>query len=147
MRHNMDQQDASNISVLLVDNHAAFLSIAATFVQWHEELVVAGTCSGCHEALRQAALLRPQMILIDLDMPDESGLDAIARLRAALPATGIIAWSLWAASAYEQAAVAVGADAVVSKTEIVSSLLPAIRRVAQKHEFLPRPSSKGRRHA
>ena len=68
------------------------------------------------------------MILIGLDMP---GLETIRRLRNILPDVGIIALSLLKDNAYRQAALAAGVDDLVRKAELITDLLPAIRRVVQ----------------
>jgi DNA-binding NarL/FixJ family response regulator len=57
--------------------------------------------------------------------------ETISRLRKMLPGVGIIALPLLDSNAYRQAALAAGADDVVSKAELVNDLLPAIRRVTQ----------------
>jgi DNA-binding NarL/FixJ family response regulator len=68
------------------------------------------------------------VILIGLDRP---GLETISRLRTVLPGVGIIALTLLNNSASRKAAMAAGADDVVLKAELITDLLPAIRRVAQ----------------
>ena len=58
-------------------------------------------------------------------------METISRLRNMLPGVGIIALTLLNGNAYQQAALAAGADDLVGKAEVVTDLLPAIRRVAQ----------------
>jgi DNA-binding NarL/FixJ family response regulator len=132
------------ISLLLVDDSASFLSIVTRFLQEHNhgEVVVVGTAHGGREALAQARDLRPQVILIDLSMPDLPGLEAIPRLRAMLPEVGIIALTLWHANGYREAALAAGADDLVSKFAVNSDLLPAIRRVARSKGSQEKPVAK-----
>lgn len=123
----------SPISVLLVDDNAAFLNILTRFLQEHcqNEVVVGGTAGGGEEALDKAQALRPQVILLDLAMPDLPGLEAIPRLRRLLPDVGIIALTLHDTNGYLEAALAAGADAFVSKFTLDTDLLPAIRQVMQ----------------
>ncbi len=126
------------VSVLLVDDSLLFLDIATRFLQeeYRDEVVVVGAAGGGEEALAQAQLLQPQVILIDLNMPGMSGLEAIPRLREALPDAGIIALTLLDAEAYRQAALAAGADGFVSKPNMGADLLPAIRRVVRADRFI-----------
>jgi len=116
------------IRVLLVDDNKAFLRAATDFLQRHHELIVVGAICGGEEALAQAHDLRPQVILIGLDM---TGLETIPCLRNMLPGVGIIALTLLEGNAYRQAALAAGADDLVRKAELITDLLPAIRRVTQ----------------
>lgn len=117
------------VSLLLVDDSPTFLAILRRFLeeQYLNEVVILGTASGSEEALAQAQRLRPEIVLIDLAMPGVSGLDAIPRLRTALPETGIIALTLLEANGYRPAALGTGANAFVSKSSVSTELLPAIR--------------------
>ena len=120
------------ISVLIADDNPTFLRIVTRFLeeQSRKTVSVVATARGGEEALAQAEALRPQVVLIDLNMPGLSGLEAIPRLRRALPDAGIIAVTLLDTDGYRQAALAAGADDFVSKMTLNAELLPAIRRVA-----------------
>jgi len=97
-------------------------------LQRQYELTVVGVIGGGEEVLAQAQDLGPQVILIDLDTP---GLETISRLRNVLPGVGIVALTLLEGNAYRQTAMAAGADDLVHKAELVTDLVPAIRRVTQ----------------
>jgi len=112
---------------LLVDDNEAFLHAAAEFLHRQRELIVVGAICG-KEVLVQAQDLQPQVILIGLD---RSSLETISRLRKVLPDGGIIALTLLEGNAYRQAALVAGADDLVRKAELITDLLPAIRRVTQ----------------
>lgn len=120
------------ISVLLVDDNSTFLRILQEFLQQHHqsEVTVVGTANGSEEGLAQARALQPQTVLLDLAMPNLTGLKAIPRLRRILPDVGIIALTLLDPTRYRQAALDAGADEFVSKTDLTTALVPAITRVA-----------------
>jgi DNA-binding NarL/FixJ family response regulator len=119
------------ISVLLVDDSSTFLSIATQFLQAHDDLIVVGAVEEGEKALIQAQSLHPDVVLVDLTMPDLPGLEVIPRLRRMLPETGIIALTLHNTDAYRQAALTAGADDFIPKGCMSAELLPAIRRVAR----------------
>jgi two-component system NarL family response regulator len=129
-----DLEDSFKIRVLLVDDNEPFRRAATDFLQRQHELIVVGVTCGGEEALTQAQDLGPQVILIGLDMPGMTGLEMITRLRNVLPGAGIIALSLLEGNAYRQAALAAGADDLVRKAELITKLLPAIRRVTQANQ-------------
>lgn len=133
MADQISQTDSPSISVVLVDDHEAFLNIAASFLRRYHEVSVVGAFTRSQEALRRAPALRPHVVLFDLNMPGQSGLEAIPILRQALPDAGIIALSLLDGSVYEKAALAAGADAFVAKSDMISDLLPAIHRAMEEH--------------
>ena len=122
------------ISVLLVDDNPVFLSTAARFLQYHDEIVLVGTAAGGKDGFEQFQKLKPDIVLVDLCMTDLPGLELIPQLRAALPRIGIIALTTMDEDAYRQAALAAGADDFVTKDNITTDLLPAIRRVAETHQ-------------
>jgi len=120
------------ISVLLVDDNPKFLHFATRFLEAHNDVVVVGTATGCDEAIIQAKDLRPQVMLLDLAVPDlSSSLEAIPRLRGMLPEMGIIAVTMFDTDGYRQAALKAGADDFIPKRTIDTDLLPAIWRVGQ----------------
>ncbi len=123
-----DLKDGLKIRVLVVDDNEAFLRVATDFLRRHDDLIVVGAICGGEEALAQVRDLQPQVILIGLDTP---GLEILPRLRNILPGVGIIALTLLEGNAYRQAALAAGADDLVRKAQLITELLPAIRRVTQ----------------
>ena len=74
------QADRMPLRCLLVDDNEAFLQAASLLLE-REGLTVAGVASSIAEALRQARALRPDLILVDIGLGDESGFD-LARLLA-----------------------------------------------------------------
>jgi CheY-like chemotaxis protein len=123
------------ISVLLVDDNLTFLHFATRFLKAHNEVLVLGTATRSEEAIARAQELRPQVVLLDLAMPDLScSLEVIPRLRSILPETRIIAVTLFATDGYRQAAFKAGVDDFIPKHKMDTDLLPAIQRVAQARQ-------------
>jgi len=125
-------QESPGTQVLLVDDNQAFLRAATELLQRHPELVVVGIVSEGEEALAQAQSLRPQVVLVGLDTPILMGLDTISRLRMKLPKVAIVALTMLSGDACRRAAFFAGADEVVTKANLSTDLLPAIRRVVQE---------------
>jgi DNA-binding NarL/FixJ family response regulator len=124
------------ISVLLVDDNATFLQAATRFLQQYKDITVVGTACGGQEAVPIARTLQPDVALVDLSMPDLPGLELIPRLRLALPKIRIIALTLLDSAAYQRAALAVGADGLVSKRRMSTKLLPAIRQAVPSNAVM-----------
>jgi two-component system chemotaxis response regulator CheB len=80
---------------MLVDDSEAFLRVAIEFLEQHEGLAVVGTARSGREALDQAPQLKPDVILLDLKMPDLTGFEVLPQLRAMLPTAGIIILTLY----------------------------------------------------
>ncbi len=132
MSNRTDQKESLKTTrVLLVNDNKAFLHAATDFLQRQHELVVVGVIQGYEGVLAQAQDLQPQVILIGLDAPGLTGLETISCLRNALPGVGIVALTLLNGNTYRQAAMAAGADDLVTKAELTTDLLAAIRRATQ----------------
>lgn len=75
------------------------------------------------EAITQVSTVPPDLIVLDLAMPNMNGLQAAPRLRQMLPSAPIILFSLYAGSGLEKEARVAGVTSIVSKGEAVSNLL------------------------
>jgi two-component system, NarL family, response regulator len=126
------ETEVSLRSLLLVDDNPTFLRVLARFLedQGEDDLHVLGSVVGGRDALAQAERLKPDVILLDLEMPDVSGLDLLPQLRKTLPDAILVALTLMGADSFGQAALAAGADAFVSKASLEHDLVPVIRRLA-----------------
>lgn len=78
------------------------------------------------EAIRQAQALRPDVVLMDLEMPGMDGYEATRQIKAALPATRVIILSIHSGEDAQQRAQAAGADGFVTKGERYEILLQAM---------------------
>jgi DNA-binding NarL/FixJ family response regulator len=119
---------------LLVDDSEPFLRAAQIFLSQSAEVRVVGLAHDGCEALALAANLRPDIILLDLNMTGMSGLSALAPLREAFPQLGLIALTQYELDAYREAALAAGADAFVAKRLMWRDVLPAIRTVYKQRQ-------------
>ncbi len=118
--------------LMLVDDSATFLNLLTRFLQQEgsDDVEVVGTATRGTEAIVKASVLHPEMVVLDLNMPDLSGIEALPFIRQVLPDSAIIALSLLDAPTYRQSTLDAGADEFVSKTSLEKDLLPAIRRLA-----------------
>ena len=78
------------ISVLIVDDHAVVRQGLRTFLDLQEEMEVVGEAATGVEAVEQTRRLVPDVVLMDLMMPEMSGIEAIRRIRAVSPNTKVI---------------------------------------------------------
>jgi DNA-binding NarL/FixJ family response regulator len=121
------------MSLMLVDDNPTLLRILRRFLEEANEpnLTVVATAGNGREALDTAQTVRPNMMVVDLVMPDLDGPELIQSLRRMLPETGIIALSMLGEEVYRQAALGAGADDCIARADLEHELLPALLRVAQ----------------
>ena len=113
-------------SILIVDDHASFRT-TARFLLEAEGFDVVGEAENGAEALRCAAELRPDALLLDVQLPDFDGFEVAARLRAQDAAPAVILVSSRDASDYGPAVAESGAVGFIAKGDLsgaaVTSLL------------------------
>lgn len=115
-----------SLRVLLVDDHPDFLDIASMFLGTDPGIEVIGQARSGTEAIRQVQRLQPQLVLMDVAMPDMNGLAATAHLKALPDPPRIIIVTSYDEEIYRIHARAVRADGFVCKQDIRTRLLPLI---------------------
>lgn len=110
---------------MLVDDNAGFVRAAAKFVNSLAGVEVAASAASAAEGLARSAALRPDLVLIDVDMPGMNGLEAVRLIKHGADAPKVVVLTLHNTEAYRSRARAAGADAFIAKDELVMEL-PAI---------------------
>ncbi|MGD2060410.1 MAG: response regulator transcription factor [Acidimicrobiia bacterium] len=109
------------IQVLIVDDQEAFRSAARLVVDLADGFAVAGEAETGEEGVRMATELRPDLILMDMNLPGIDGLDATRQIMTALPETRVIALCTY--EEFGERALAAGAIAFISKSDFEPALL------------------------
>jgi two-component system, NarL family, response regulator LiaR len=120
---------SSRISVLIVDDHYVVRQGLRTFLELHDDILVAGEAQDGAEAVALAAQLRPDVVLMDLVMPKLDGVGAIRQLRAAGNATRVIALTSFTEDDKVFPAIQAGAASYLLKDVSPEDLVEAIRAV------------------
>jgi len=115
--------------VLLVDDSPEFLESASHFLTTDPQLEIVGRAYSGRGALEQVPVLKPDLVLMDLSMPEMNGLDATREIKSAPGGPRVIILTLHDNPEYRAAAEAVQADGFVAKTELGLQLLPLIQEL------------------
>jgi DNA-binding NarL/FixJ family response regulator len=118
------------ISVLVCDDVADLRAILREVIDDEAGMGVVGQAENGRDCVRLAAELQPDVVLLDLSMPDMDGLEAIPRVAAAAPGTGIVVFSGFVAERMRELALNLGADCYVDKGTPLDELAAAVRAVA-----------------
>ena len=117
-------------TVLLADDHALLRRGLVDLLRYEDDLEVVGEASDGASAVRLAAKLRPDVVVMDLVMPVMDGVEATQRVREASPSTRVLILTSFGTSADVARAVAAGASGAVMKDASTDEQLEAIRTVA-----------------
>jgi DNA-binding NarL/FixJ family response regulator len=118
------------IRVLLVDDSLEFLEAVARFLSSDKRIELIGTTLSGQEVLRKVPDVKPDLILMDIAMPDISGLELTRRIKAQPDAPLVIILTLYDNNEYRSAAGAVQADGFIPKSELGEQLLPLIHSLS-----------------
>ena len=133
-QHQSDR-DAS-ITVVLADDHQVVRSGLRLLLESERHFEVLAETGDVAGTLAAVAELRPQVLVLDLNMGGESALDAIPRLRADAPETQIVVLTMQDNPAFAQAALRAGAVGYVLKDAADNELMSAVELAAEGRTYL-----------
>ena len=125
------------IRVLISDDHAVLRHGLRLILQSAPDITVIGETGTGADAVAQAIALTPDVVLMDLDLPDMSGIEATQRIRAACPETRVLILTVSDRKADFLGALKAGARGYLLKSMDSREVLAAIRRVAEGEAVLP----------
>lgn len=118
------------IKVLLIDNHPLVLDGLKAVLETFDHIEVVGTAGLAHAGLDIGRLTRPQVVLMDINMPKLSGIDAIELFRRELADARIVMLSMHESREYISSSVMHGASGYILKDVSTDEIVAAIETVA-----------------
>jgi DNA-binding NarL/FixJ family response regulator len=121
---------SATVSVVIADDQADLRKVLGLALRMDGRFELVGEAASAAEAAELAGSLKPSIMVLDLGMPDKSGLDAIPDIRRSSPATKILVYSAWAAGRSADQAVALGADRYLEKQAGLREVVAALASLA-----------------
>jgi len=138
------EEQTRRIRVLLVDDHPLFRAgVRQRLCEHDPDLEVVGEAGNSRQAQEMVALLSPDVVLMDIAMGDENGIEATRAIKRKAPAVAVIILSLYDDVQYIEAAVEAGAAGYLLKTVQGPDLAAAVRR-AQEGDTVLSPEVAGK---
>ncbi len=122
--------------LLLVDDHAVVRSGLRMLLEGQHDVEIAGEAATAAEALAAAGRLSPDVILMDIGLPDKSGIEATREIKARFPDISIVALTIHEDEEYFFKMLDAGASGYVPKRAAPEELLTAIRAAASGEVYL-----------
>ena len=126
----------ADIRVLIVDDHIVVRTGLTSLLSSQEGLQVVGEASNGREALVRAEEMRPDVIVMDISMPEMDGLQATRALMERLPGCKVLALTVHEDKQYFFEMLAAGAKGYLSKKAAADELVAAIQAVAAGNVYL-----------
>ena len=118
------------IQVVLVDDHAVVRSGLRLLLDGQEDIKVVGEAGNARDAVFRARALKPDVILLDVVMPGESGIEVLPTLLKESPDTRVLVLSMQDDPSYVREAFAAGAQGYVLKEAADEEVVSAVREIA-----------------
>jgi len=124
------------IRILLADDHAVVRQGFKMILDAQPDMEIVGEAANGREAVQLTESLKPDVVVMDVAMPELNGIEATRRLADSSPRTRVLALSMHKDSVYVREILRAGARGYLLKDAIASDLLAAVRAVAQGEGYI-----------
>jgi len=125
-----------SLRILVVDDHAVVRRGVRTLLEGHEGWMVCGEATTGRDAVKQNRHLRPDVIVMDLSLPELNGLDAIRQILKDRPGTEVLVLTMHHSEELAREVLQTGARGYVMKSDADENLIRAVDRLRQHQPFL-----------
>jgi DNA-binding NarL/FixJ family response regulator len=132
----MENQSVAPTRILVVDDHGIVRDGLSVLLNATSEMQVVGAAADGKAAVRAAEKLKPDVIIMDLALPELSGIDATLLILAAQPRIRIVVLSAWDTSEHVFRALRAGARGYVLKESAGTEIVQAVKAVSKGQRYL-----------
>ena len=133
---NHRKTDLDNLKILVIDHNITYLNVLRNYLLRHPKINIVEIVNRVASGLDLIDKFQPDIILLDLDIPEVNGLDAIPLIRYHGSQLLIIILSMLDSKPYQNAMIKAGANAFVSKNTMGEELIPTIFRLLENNAAL-----------
>jgi len=125
--------------ILLVDDHPIYRNGLKSLIALQNDMEIVGEAENGQEAIVKTRKLHPDIILMDINMPVMTGMEATRRILAEMPDTKILALSMWSDDGNRSEMMRAGARKYLLKDGDIEELIAAIREAADSSKTSQAP--------
>lgn len=127
---------SKKITILLADDHSVVRQGFRRILESQADMEIVGEASNGREAIERATTLSPDVVVMDVAMPELNGIEATRRLMESSPRTRVLALSMHKDAVYVREILRAGARGYLLKDAIDADLLAAVRAIARGEGYL-----------
>jgi DNA-binding NarL/FixJ family response regulator len=120
--------------ILIADDSDTVRRILKMFLETRKDLMVCGEAANGFEGVEKAKILRPDLVLLDLAMPEMNGAEAASVLKKSMPDVPIIVFTMFSENIGRSLTSAIGVDLVLSKPDGMKALVEAIESLLMRDQ-------------
>ena len=124
------------ITVLVADDHAIVRVGLANLLGAQPDIRVVGTAAEGRDTVRQVVKLQPEVVVMDIAMPQMNGIDAAREIRERVPQTRVVILSMYSSAEYVFHALEAGASGYLLKESAANEIVDAVRAVHAGRRYL-----------
>jgi DNA-binding NarL/FixJ family response regulator len=117
----------NKINIYLIDDHSVLREVVALALASESDMTVVGQAGTAKDALREVSTLKPDVVLVDLNIPDRDGVELLTALRMLHPPGKLLVLSSYDDEFYVAEALRAGAHGYLVKTALLEEVLEGIR--------------------
>src|ERR1700752_1910123 len=120
---------SATVRIVIADDHEIFRRGLRSLLESHSDWQVCGEAGNGREAIEKVRELKPDVVVLDVTMPQVNGLEAAREIRRIVPESKVVILSQHEPALMRQSALAAGAGAYVTKSEVSRELMNAIEEI------------------
>jgi DNA-binding NarL/FixJ family response regulator len=124
------------LRILIADDHGLLRRGARTILQAHRGWKVVGEASNGREAVEKAIKLKPDVIVVDISMPELDGVEVTRQIRKSLPEVKVLVLTMHESDQMVRRALDAGANGYLLKSDLPDYLPKAVKAIAENKSFL-----------
>ena len=125
-----------NLRILIVDDHDVVREGIRGFLSRRAGFEICGEATNGPDAIEKTSKLKPDIVVVDLKIPDIDGMEVTRRIRKICPQTEVVILTMYGSDEYVRGAMSAGALGFVLKTQTGRDLAAAIESASQQRHFV-----------
>ena len=142
LKKKQDKTTENKTQILLVDDHPVVRDGLTTIINHERDLNVCGEADDAHEALKAAAELKPDIVVVDISLKNSDGIELTKTIKSKYPKLPVVVLSVHDESVYAERALIAGAKAYLMKDAVSENIVKAIRTVLSGEIYVSNTISK-----